>query len=50
MANSFRKEPSVPKGYILDRDSYVYGVSEVTGYEYQKYTLIKIRVSERMRN
>lgn len=49
MSNSFRKDPVVPKGYILDRDSYVYGVSEVTGYEYQKYTLIKIRAGERMR-
>ncbi len=41
-ANTFRKEPVVPDGYVLDRDSFVYGVSEVTGYEYQRYTLKKI--------
>lgn len=41
-ANTFRKDPVVPDGYVLERDSFVYGVSEVTGYEYQKYTLKKI--------
>lgn len=41
-ADSFRKEPRVPNGYVLNRDTFVYGVSEVTGYEYQKYELKKI--------
>lgn len=45
-ANSFRKEPRVPSGYILVRDSFVYGVSEVTGYEYQRYELRKIQQEE----
>lgn len=42
-ANEFRKTPSVPAGYTLDVDSLVQGVSSVTGYEYQKYTLKKIQ-------
>lgn len=40
-ADSFRKEPKAPDGYVLNRDSFVYGVSD-TGYEYQKYELKKI--------
>lgn len=42
-ANSFKEYPSVPKGYTLDVDSLVNGVSSVTGYEFQKYTLKKIQ-------
>lgn len=42
-ANSFREYPTIPEGYILDVDSLVNGVSEVTGYEYQSYTLKKIQ-------
>lgn len=42
-SNSFKKQPTVPKGYTLDVDSLVYGVSAKTGYEYQKYTLKRVR-------
>lgn len=41
-ADSFRKDPHVPNGYVLNRDTFVYGVSDVTGYEYQKYELKKV--------
>ena len=41
-ANEFRKEPKIPKGYILEADSLVNGVSSATGYEYQSYRLTKI--------
>lgn len=40
-ANRFKEEPIVQKGYYLDKDSVTYGVSELTGYEYYGYTLIK---------
>ncbi len=42
-AGEFRRYPRVPEGYILDVDSLVNGVSMVTGYEYQRYSLKKIR-------
>lgn len=48
-ANEFRKTPSVPAGYTLDVDSLVQGVSSVTGYEYQKYTLKKIQSVKKRR-
>lgn len=47
-AKEFRKKPSKIKDYILDVDSVVNGVSNITGYEYQKYTLIKIQPRRRM--
>lgn len=40
-ANSFRKQIREKKGYILDKTSVVSGISEITGYEYFSYTLIK---------
>lgn len=40
-ANSFRKQVKVKNGYILDKDSVQNGISEITGYEYFSYTLIK---------
>ena len=40
-ANRFKEEPIVQKGYYLDKDSVTYGVSELTGYEFYGYTLIK---------
>ncbi|MBE5886734.1 MAG: hypothetical protein E7284_10070 [Lachnospiraceae bacterium] len=46
-ANSFRKQIRVKKGYILDKDSIVNGISEITGYEYFSYTLIKAEQQSR---
>lgn len=40
-ANKFKKEPKIKNGYILDKESIRSGISEVTGYEYYTYTLIK---------
>lgn len=40
-ASSFRKDPKVKKGYYLDKDSLVEGISDITGYAYQYYTMIK---------
>lgn len=41
-ADSWRKNPSIKKGYVLDKDSLVNGVSEVTGYPYQFYRMVRI--------
>lgn len=40
-ANKFRKDVKSKKGYTLDKDSMRSGFSELTGYEYFTYTLIK---------
>lgn len=40
-ANSFRKNVKEVKGYYLEKDSIRYGISELTGFEYFSYTLIK---------
>lgn len=40
-AKKFRAEPEAKKGYFLDKDSVRSGISELTGYEYFTYTLIK---------
>lgn len=40
-ANKFRKDIKPKKGYELDKDSMRSGFSELTGYEYFTYTLIK---------
>lgn len=40
-ANKFRKEAKAPPGYYIDKDSVRSGISELTGYEYFTYTLIK---------
>lgn len=45
-ADEWRKTPVVPKGYMLEKDSLVNAVSEVTGFPYQFYRLIKIRQRE----
>ena len=42
-ARQFRAEASVPKGYYLEKDSELRGISEFTGYEYYTYTVIKTR-------
>lgn len=41
-AKSFRQEPKPPKGYKIVEGSLVSGVSEVSGYLYQYYKLLKI--------
>ncbi|WMJ23479.1 hypothetical protein RBG61_02075 [Paludicola sp. MB14-C6] len=41
--DSWMKEPKPLKGYFIDRDSIENGVSEVTGYPYQFYRMIKIQ-------
>lgn len=41
-AGRFLKDIHVPKGYYLDKDSVEEGVSELTGYEYFSYSLIKL--------
>lgn len=33
----------IPEGFYLDRDSYYEGINRVTGYEYRRYTLLRIR-------
>lgn len=42
-SNEFRKDPQTIKGYILVTDSILNGISEVTGYAYQSYRLIKLQ-------
>ena len=41
-ADSWREYPKAPKGYMIIPDSIEYGVSEITGYPYQYYRMIKI--------
>lgn len=41
-AKSFRQTPKTPKGYKIVEGTLVAGVSEVSGYLYQYYKLIKI--------
>lgn len=41
-AKQWREQPSAKNGYILETDSIKNGVSEVTGFEYQFYRLIKV--------
>lgn len=40
-SNRFSKEAKVKKGYYIDKDSVRGGISELTGYEYFTYTMIK---------
>lgn len=40
-ANKFRAEPAFRKGYNLQKDSERHGFSEITGYEYAFYSLIR---------
>lgn len=42
-AETFKPVTRDKKGYFLDKSSVKYGISEVTGYEYFTYTLIKPR-------
>jgi len=41
-AENWRKDPPNKKGYYLVKDSLHQGVSEVSGYGYQYYTLAKL--------
>lgn len=45
-ADSWRERPSTKKGYIIETDSIINGVSEVTGYPYQFYRMVKIKRKE----
>lgn len=38
--NSWRKEPKPDKGYYLEKDKTFSGVSEITGYKYQFYSMV----------
>ena len=40
-AKEFRKNPRIPKGYQLDKETMVNGISDLTGMPYQSYTLLK---------
>ena len=40
-AKTFRKEPRAWKGYEILKESVVQGISKVTGYMYQYYTMIR---------
>lgn len=40
------KEPKIPDGYYLDKDSYHEGINPVTGYKYRTYTLIRLHRRE----
>lgn len=43
LAHKYRESPRVPKGYYLDKESEISGVSELTGMPYYGYTIIKMR-------
>lgn len=41
-ANSWRDDPVVPAGWMLDKDSLVTGINPVTGHGYQFYRLVQL--------
>lgn len=41
-ADSWREEPVAPKGYAVVKDSVVAGVSDISGWPFQYYSLIKL--------
>lgn len=41
-ANSWRDDPVVPRGWMLDKDSLVTGINPVTGHGYQFYRLVQL--------
>lgn len=47
LACRFREKMHVPKGWYLEKESIRSGISEVTGFEYLSYTLIKAEVTAR---
>ena len=42
MASTFREEPTCKKGYYIHKELTKSGISEVTGYEYISYQLVKL--------
>lgn len=42
LRQSLKKEPKPPKGYYLDKESYVQGIN-LFGYPYRNYTFLKVR-------
>lgn len=40
--NKWREEPKPTKGYFIEKDSIITGIHEITGFEYQFYSMIKI--------
>ncbi len=41
-AGNWQKEPRVPQGWMLDRESFESGTNPYTGYDYQYYRLIRL--------
>jgi len=41
-AGRFRRVPMPLEGYYLDKETEVYGISEETGFEFYRYTLIRL--------
>ena len=41
-ANSWRNDPVVPAGWMLDKESMVTGINPVTGHGYQFYRLVQL--------
>ena len=44
---TWKKEPHVPAGWYLDRESYWEGTNPVTGYPCRRYTLLRLLEDER---
>lgn len=41
-ADSWREMPTIPKGWVLDKDSLIVGINPFTGFGYQFYRMIQI--------
>lgn len=39
---TWNREPKPPKGYYLDKDTYIEGVNPVTGYKYRHYMFVRL--------
>jgi hypothetical protein len=46
-SNEWRKEPKAIKGYMLEKNSIQEGFHDITGWPFQKYTMIKIQEKKR---
>ncbi len=46
-SNTWRKEPKPTQGYYIEKGSIVSGIHEITGYEFQFYSMIKIDVGKK---
>lgn len=40
-AQRYREMIKVPEGYVLDKETVISGISELTGYAYFEYSLIR---------